>query len=384
VGDRKAAVRDPVDGVALIDPDELASTPLAAAWRELAEARSNPFITPEWTLAWLRSNPSEPAFALAWRQGGELRGVLPLVRVSMGPLSVLRFAGARRADWVTPACRPGDEAEMATVCAAFLARQGAWHVLRLDRLDEGSGWPEAVRLQCEGGIAAGTTRRQDVLPFIEFDESGFDGYLAGRSRNFRSQLGRRRRRLECDHGLSFRMTADPGQLAADLDEFFRLHDARWSGRGGSSSADPRSREHLRLFAAAALERGWLRLWIAEADGAPAAAWYGWRIGERYCYSLAGLDPAFERLALGTVMLGHTIEAAAAEGARIYDLMWGDEEYKRRFETGRRYASTWLFTPRGHPARLLVSSGARLAAAAESLPGPLRESLARATRVVRGR
>jgi CelD/BcsL family acetyltransferase involved in cellulose biosynthesis len=374
----------PLDGVAPIAPGELGSSVLVDAWRLLAEARSNPFITPDWTLAWSQSHPAELPLALAWRSGGELRGVLPLVRASRGPVKLLEFAGARRADWVTPACRPQDEAEMASACAEFLARQGGWHALRLDRLDEESSWPAAIERAEPAAIAAGTERRRDVLPYIEFDERGFEGYLADRSRNFRSQLGRRRRKLERDHGLGFRMTDSPERLEADLGEFFRLHDARWSDRGGSSSADPGARDHLRRFAAAALERGWLRLWIAEADGAPAAAWYGWRIGERYCYSLAGLDPAYERLALGTVLLGHTIEQAAAEGARIYDLMWGDEGYKQRFETARRYATTWVFAPRRHPARLLVGSGARLGAAAESLPGALRRPLARATRAVRRR
>ncbi len=377
-------MRDPADRVSLVDPREADAAALIEPWRRLAEVRSNPFITPEWMLAWLRSNPAESPFALAWHREGELRGVLPLVRVSSGPATVLRFAGARRADWVTPACRPEEEAEMAGACAAFLGGERGWHLLRFDRLDEEATWPAAVRDQGGGALGTGTARRRDVLPYIEFDERGYEGYLADRSRNFRSQLGRRRRRLEKDHGLSFRMTAGAEQLDADLDEFFRLHDARWEKRGGSSSADSRSREHLRSFAAAALERGWLRLWIAEADGRPAAAWYGWRIGERYCYALAGLDEAFEQRALGTVLLAHTIEQAAAEGAAIYDLMWGDEGYKKRFETGRRYATTWLFPRRRHPAGLLLTSGARLAMAAESLPDPVRRPLAKAARAVRGR
>jgi CelD/BcsL family acetyltransferase involved in cellulose biosynthesis len=376
-------VSDTRDGVSVIDPREAASSSLIEAWRELAEARSNPFITPEWMLAWLASNPAESPFALAWQRGGELAGVLPLVRVSRGPARVLRFAGARRADWVTPACWPQDEAEMARACASFLGGEGGWHLLRFDRLDDGSSWPAAIGAE-PGGLGRGHERRRDVLPYIKFAERGYEGYLAERSRNFRSQLGRRRRRLERDHGLSFRMTAASEELDADLDAFLRLHDARWEERGGSSSADPASRAHLRRFAAAALERGWLRLWIAEADGSPAAAWYGWRIGERYCYALAGLDGEFEPLALGTVLLAHTIEQAAAEGAAVYDLMWGDEGYKKRFETGRRYATTWLFPRRRHPAGPLIRSGARLAGTAESLPEPLRRPLARATRSVRGR
>ena len=152
--------------------------------------------------------------------------------------------------------------------------------------------PRALaRGACRDAGSAATRGRDDVLPFIDFGEGGYEGYLAARSRNFRSQLGRRRRKLEREHGLAFRMTPDPAALEADLDTFFALHDERFASRGEPSSQDEARRRHLRLFAGAALERGWLRLWIAEADGDPAAAWYGWRIGERYCYALAGLGRA---------------------------------------------------------------------------------------------
>lgn len=374
----------PAGEASLVDPAELGSPALADPWRELAEVRSNPFITPEWARSWLATHPDEEPFVIAWRRGGELRGVLPLVRARRGPARLLRFAGARRADWVTPACREEDEAEMAAACAELLGRERrAWHAIRFDRLDEGSVWPDALRRLKGAAPAVASPRRRDVLPCIEFGEGGFEAYLAGRSRNFRSQLGRRRRKLERDHGLGFRMTETAAELEADMEIFFRLHDARWEERGGSSSADPATREHQRRFAAAALERGWLRLWTAEADGAAAASWYGWRIGERYCYALAGLDEAYERLALGTVLLGHTIEQAAAEGARVYDMMWGDEGYKSRFETDRRYASTWLFSRRRHPSRLLVGGGVRAAKGAESLPPGLRRPLARLARAGRG-
>lgn len=329
-------------------------------WRELAVLRENPFLTPEWFAAWLESQPGEEPFLLLWRgREGELRGVLPLVRAG-GTSGLLRFAGARRGDWFTPACRPEDEEPMAVACAELLAAERRrWRLLRLDRIDAGSAWPAALWAS-GGAIAAAKPRRGDVLPFIGFGEGGWEAYLAGRSRNFRSQLGRRRRKLERDHGLRFRMTDDPQRLAADLASFHALHEERWRERGGSSSGDEGARRLQAAFATKALERGWLRLWIAEADGEPAAAWYGWRIGERYCYSLSGLAGRFEPLGLGTVLLAHTIEQAAAEGASTYDLMWGDESYKRRFETGRREAATWVLGRRRHPLQL----GAALRTAVE--------------------
>jgi CelD/BcsL family acetyltransferase involved in cellulose biosynthesis len=366
-------------GIAKQEPQALADEALVAAWRDLAVRRSNPFLTPEWSRIAAATYPDEAPATIVWRRGEEVRGVLPLVAAGRGPLALLRFPAARRADWTGPACRAEDEAAMGAAVSELLTESwGPRGALRLDRLDLDSAWPAAL-----GGAGLATTAgREDVLPFIAFDETGYEGYLAARSRNFRSQLGRRRRKLEREHGLAFRMATDPAALDGDLDTFFALHDERFASRGEASSQDEDARRHLRLFAAAALERGWLRLWTAEAAAEPAAAWYGWRIGERYCYALAGLKQSFEQLALGTVLLAHTIEQAAAEGASIYDLMWGDEGYKSRFETGRRGARTWTLTGRRSLAHAAVAAGARSRRAVTDLPPGVKRPLARAREAVR--
>jgi CelD/BcsL family acetyltransferase involved in cellulose biosynthesis len=329
---------------------------LVNRWRALAEARENPFLTPEWNRAWHETHPEERPFLLLWRRDGELRGVLPLVSVRAGAVRLLRLAGARRGDWFTPACAVADEVEMGRECAELLARESRrWQLLRLDRIDAESAWPQALwAAGTDARIAPSRPRREDVLPFVELGPEGYAGYMATRSRNFRSQLNRRRRKLEREHGLCFRLTTEAAQLDADFDVFLRLHDARWSQRGGSSSGEESVQRFQRRFAALALERGWLRLWTAEADGEPAASWYGWRLGDRYCYALSGFERRFEALSLGTVLLAHTIEQAAAEGASVYDLMWGEEPYKARFETGHREAATWVIGRRRHPARLAAA------------------------------
>jgi CelD/BcsL family acetyltransferase involved in cellulose biosynthesis len=364
-----------------IDADGLRDPALLGAWRELAVLRENPFLSPEWFLSSTESSAEETPHALAWRVAGELRGVLPLVAVSRGPFKLLRFVNARRGDWFGPACRREDEEAMAVACAELLEREsGSWNAVRLDRVDSESCWPQALD-RSGAKVSLGPRRRQDVLPFIAFDERGFEGYMADRSRNFRSQLGRRRRRLERDHDLRFRMTETPAELEPDMDSFFRLHDERWEKRGGSTLGTAKSRVLHRRFAAATLELGWLRLWIAEADGEPAAAWYGWRVGGRYCYALAGLGDRFERDGLGSVLLAHTIEQAAAEGATIYDLMWGDEAYKHRFETGQRQVATWLLAG-GAPSRAAISASVHTARALSSLPAGVREPLKRLQQTLR--
>jgi CelD/BcsL family acetyltransferase involved in cellulose biosynthesis len=360
-----------------IDAEGLRDGSLLDAWRRLAVLRGNPFLSPEWFLVATQLVPEESPFAIGWWVGGVLCGVLPLVAAKRGPLTLLRFPNARRGDWFGPACSPEDEREMGEACARFL-EAGGWNALVLDRIDSSSAWPEAL---VGGKLTRAPRRRSDLLPFIAFDERGYEGYLADRSRNFRSQLGRRRRKLERDHGLSFRMTLGPGELEDDLTTFFRLHDERWDDRGGSTFGSEHSRRLLAGFARETQKLGWLRLWIAEADGEPAAAWYGWRVGERYCYALAGLARRCEKNGLGTVLLAHTIEQAAAEGAAVYDLMWGDESYKGRFATGQREAGTWYLAP-GQPSRLALNAAVHGVHALESLPPGAREPLRRIKRGLR--
>jgi CelD/BcsL family acetyltransferase involved in cellulose biosynthesis len=364
-----------IEGESLRDPT------LLDRWRELAILRENPFLSPEWFRVATEGISEERPHPIGWWVEDELRGVLPLVASSRGPLRLLRFPYSRRGDWFGPACRPEDEAAMAGACATLLEEEGAsWQAALLDRIDLDSAWPQAL-LREGGKLRLAPRRRVDALPFIAFDEAGYAGYLASRSRNFRSQLGRRRRKLERDHALDFRLCDDPARLEQDMATFFRLHDERWQGRGGSTLSNARSRELYLAFATAAQGLGWLRLWLAEADGEPAAAWYGWRIGDRYCYALAGLASRFESDGLGTVLLAHTIEQAAAEGVTTYDLMWGDEAYKERFATGQREAATW-YIGSGTASQLALSAAVHGAGIARHLSPRLRAELRQVRRRLR--
>src|SRR5206468_2281345 len=116
------------------------------------------------------------------------------------------------------------------------------------------------------------------------------------------------------------------------------------------------------FAHAALERGWLRLWVLEADGAPVAAWYGFRFAEVDWYYQSGRDPAWERQSVGFVLMAHTIQAAFDDGMLEYRLLRGGEGYKERFASDDPGIETVALT------RGVLGSAALLAArSARSTP-----------------
>src|SRR5262249_6369974 len=148
--------------------------------------------------------------------------------------------------------------------------------------------------------------------------------LSTRSANFRQEVGRRERRLQREHRLAFRLSDDPQRLQSDLDTLFALHPAVRARTEFGPESFPRE------FAEGALGRGWLRLWLLELDGRPAAVWYGFRFGGVETYYQAGRDPAADRLSVGFVLLVHTIRSAFEDGVREYRFGRGAESYKYRF------------------------------------------------------
>jgi CelD/BcsL family acetyltransferase involved in cellulose biosynthesis len=311
-----------------------------AEWRELAEQRNNAFVTPEWFQAWLDNygESSDLAVLASRRTDGSLFGLLPFVIARERRPRSLRFAGAAHADHLHPVCRQEDEEALAAAVLTAMAESGErWRIAVLDNVDTGAQWWRV--LADAPSVVGAVAHREAILPAIDLAGTEWDAYLASRGRNFRDQARRYPRRLERRHRVAYRRTAEASELDRDMATFFRLHDARWNPRGGSSVASRRSRAFHLDFAHAALRRGWLRLWLLELDGVAVAAWYGWRLGERYAYYQAGFDPAWSHLGVGFVLMVHTVRNAMEEGAAYYDMLLGDEPYKGRFATSSGQVQT---------------------------------------------
>jgi CelD/BcsL family acetyltransferase involved in cellulose biosynthesis len=330
---------------------------LRADWTALAAAGGNLFSTWEWADCWWRHYGGERRpLALACEDGdGRLAAILPLVVDSRGPLRVARFVGHGPADELGPVCAPADRAGAFGALAAAPAAAGErWALLVAERLT-----PDAVAALPAGARAL----RRESSPTVAIAGLDWDGYLATRSSNFRSQVRRKERKLQREHGLSYRLADDPDRLDDDLAALFDLHERRW-GADGSGAFDATRRAFHRDFARVALERGWLRLWIAEIDGRPVAAWHGFRYGGSEWYYQSGRDPEWEHASIGLVLMAHTLRAAIEDGMASYRLLRGGESYKERFATGDPgvVTATVPATAFGR----LVALGARLAI---DLPGP---------------
>lgn len=313
----------------------------------LAEASGNVFATPEWLTLWYRHFGADQELrAHTVHDEGRLVALIPLVLWRARRPRVLRFAGHGPSDLMGPVCAPADRPAAAAALEQVLS-DGGWDVLLAERLPTVDVLPQAIRpreLQREGS------------PVLAIDGRSWDDYLATKSSNFRQQARRRERKLAKEHELSFRLADDPDRLDADLDVLFQLHDERWSGESGALR-ERRAGFH-RDFARVALERGWLRLWLLEVDGRPAAALYGLRYAERELYYQAGRDPELDRAAVGFVLLVHSVREAFNDGLRAYDFLRGGEEYKDRFTDDDTVVETWA-AGRGSLGRATVAVAPRL-------------------------
>jgi CelD/BcsL family acetyltransferase involved in cellulose biosynthesis len=328
-------------------------------WVRLGVLSGNVFGTWEWASVWWRHfGGGRPALTVAARDAsGHVAAILPLYLGRDRPVRVARFIGHGAGDELGPVCEAGDPRGE----AALRQADGEWDVLLAERL-RGSGYADRLGGRLMGG---------DSSPVIELPEGGWDGYLASRSSNFRSQVRRKERKLIREHGLSYRLSDDPERLDQDLSALFELHHARWAGGSSGALAGSRDAFH-REFATVAQERGWLRLWLAEIGGRPVAAWYGFRFGGADWYYQFGRDPSWDKASLGLVLLAHTVRDAIESGQRQYRLLRGDESYKDRFATGDAGLET-VALARSARGRMAVGT----AAAGLAMPGPLRKRLVRA-------
>lgn len=310
----------PVTDLTLEPLDGLSSA--REEWTALASEAGNLFATWEWADAWwgVYGGGGSPAVTACRDASGAVVGILPLYESRRGPVRMLRFIGHGPADQLGPVCAPADRHAVADALGRLLASR-RWNVMLAERLAPAEGWT---------GMLGGTVVHHEDSPTLQIGGRSFDEYLASRSKNFRDQVRRRARKLAREHQVSFRLS-DAETLDADLDTLFGLHDARWAGSEEETSAFDLERQRFhRAFARHALSRGWLRLWVLEADGAPVACWYGFRFAQIEWYYQSGRDPAWEKQSVGFVLMAHTIQSAFDDGMLEYRLLRGGEGYKERF------------------------------------------------------
>ena len=303
--------------------------PHRAAWDRLAVAAGRPYCAPAWMLSWWREvAPHDGCLrVVVVREGEEVVAVVPLwARPGDGRYGML---SERTSSPVEPVAAPGREAEAAAACARLLADASPRpRSLELKGAPARSPWPRLLHESWPGSGPGGlASTRSERVPRVTLAHGSLDAWLASRSRNFRQQMRRSRRRL-VEVGATFRLST-LAELDGDVSELARLHHSRWGPRGGSRALDGRVEALLRRAGRELIPSGRFRLWSIDVNGRSVSSHLFVAAGEGQSYWLGGFDDGWgathpSLLAL-VAAVGHGIE----RGERWLELGPGTQPYKLR-------------------------------------------------------
>jgi len=268
------------------------------------------------------------------RDGERLAGLLPLYlrptsRAPGWPLREMALVGAggdTSPDYLGPLLDPDCEEAVAMAMAGHIvARRELWDRLNLTDMSEGPFINALARRLGAAGIACETALCSQIA-IMRLPES-WDEYLAAMHRDRRKRI-RYQRRQASSAQITFpvyELGASPGPVTEALIE---LHRKRWQKRDEGGAF--RSASYLgfhREVIEQCHRQGWIRLYRLEAAGTPVAVFYCYRFRDEVLYFQSGFDPQLERLSLGQVLMGYAMEAAIADGARVFDHLKGEHAYK---------------------------------------------------------
>jgi len=322
--------------------DLTAAEALAPAWDEAAVACSLPLCAPGWMLAWWRNvAPAGSALRIiAVRDGSDLLAIAPwYVETAPNGRIDLRFLGTELSDRVDILCIPGREPEAAQgLRQALLALEPRPDLVPFDAVPIGSRWTRRLASGWPGRVRLGRYRNSArPAPTVTLPSGPPEAWLAGRSRNFRGQIGRLRRRLE-DQGGTVRQITEPVEIVRAVSALLALHASRWEGRGESNLARP-GVELLLREAAAALGPDRLRLWAAELDGQLVSVQLFLAAGGEIKYWNGGWSEAHADLKPSMLTILAALEDGISRKERRLDLGVGTHAYKLRFADAED-ALTW--------------------------------------------
>ncbi|MCA1798677.1 MAG: GNAT family N-acetyltransferase [Xanthomonadaceae bacterium] len=323
--------------------DEARFATMGDEWNELlaASASDVPFLTWEWLYTWWKHLREDRTLHIVTvRDGERLIAIAPLAlrppRLGrLQPHRVLEFLGSGLvgSDYLDLIVRRGADRAALTALAAHFGDAGV--VAELTRVRPQSSCASVMSGQLDEAGWTVVEEQTETCPYLDLAGHDWESYLQTLGSSHRYNVRRRVRNLEKSFTVEFEECTEPRRVAC-LDALVQLHHLRREQLGGSDAlhTDELVAFHRELTEHA-LKCGWLRLYVMNLDGNPAASVYGFLYGGVYYFYQSGFDPGYNKFSVGLVVLAYSIRRAIEEGVAEYDLLHGNESYKYRWTSTQR-------------------------------------------------
>ncbi len=295
---------------------------LQEEWRALcpSAAGASVFMTPAWLRTWWDIvRQEEDLLLLAFRDGGRLAGIAPLMRDG----DTVRFiAHSDICDFHDFLCAPGLESQ---VYDRLLDELDAtrWLTIELEGLREGS--PTLAVLPALAKARGFTVEQspEEVSPAIVVPAT-WAGYLGTLDKKDRHELRRKLRRLESAGAVSLRFVGSE-VTTRDVATFLDL--LRASREEKRAFLTPVRERFFHALARSMAAEGHLKLFFLELDGMRVAAAFCFDYQGGYYLYNSGFEPRQAPLSVGLLSKALCLKDAIDKGKGRFDLLRGAETYK---------------------------------------------------------
>lgn len=288
------------------------------------------FLTWEWQKTWWTWLGEGDLCLIAVRdEGGRLVGIAPLFIEVVEGRRTLSFVGCEDvSDYLDMIIGPDRPEQVCEAILDALESPGLdWAHMNLCNIPAASPTLRHFAAAAEARGHDVRVERADVCPVIELPES-WEGYLGSLKKKQRHEVRRKMRRAVNDADTRWYVAADDRELAAEMEEFIRLHQLSTTDK--DAFMDERMRGFFHAVGQALQEAGWLQLMFLEMDDHKAAALLNFDYADTIMVYNSGYDPdQFAHLSPGIVLLAFSIEHAIELGRARFDFLRGDEVYKYR-------------------------------------------------------
>ncbi len=281
------------------------------------------FVLPLWLKTWWDTfgNNDVPTILTGYRNG-KLIGIAPL-RVKE---NTARFIGDENVcDYQDMVVAPSHHYEFIEAILSFLRKKGV-RFLQLGTLR-----PDSISLTQLPDLA------KQMGYTIEYNQVAFsyeillpptwDSYLKMLAGKQRHEIRRKLRRLNEAGEIRLRVIKRPAEISENMDTFFSMFKA--SRPDKSEFLTDHMVSFFSLLAQRMAQQGFLRMYFLDIDRMPAAGVMCFDFNNILFLYNNGYNPQFSHLSPGFLSKVYSIRNSIDQGKLRYDLLKGDEGYKKR-------------------------------------------------------
>ncbi len=315
---------------------------LEAKWNELLAEAQEPsiFLTWEWMISWLESVGSkvELFIIVVHDPAGNLVAIAPFYCSTMHlvfapTFKVLRLMGDCHsgAEYQDVIIKHGfKETALKRIREAIEENRTCWDLAWFPNI---ASWTGAFgRLQqCFSTRKSFFRQRERSFSAVSLPNT-WEEYMQRFSRQRRSTLRRKQRKIEREHNIAFTICRTENDIEHFLNQLFLLHKKRWrlAGHDGAFVRSPVMMEFYRRIAPRVLEQGWLGLFSFLVDGRVVAVQYGYVFHGVFSQLQEGFDPDGPA-GSGNVLRLHVLRWCIENKLREYDFLGGHSPHKIQWQ-----------------------------------------------------